>query len=48
MEQAPNAFGYFVGDYEGLTAIGNKFGAIFSQPTSSSDPASIFFRGVGK
>jgi hypothetical protein len=35
--------GYFVGDYEGLVAMGKKFGAFFSMPTTT-DSGSIFFR----
>jgi hypothetical protein len=47
MELAPDAGGYFTGDYEGLVAGGqtfNSFGAFFSQAVSTSDPTSIFFR----
>jgi hypothetical protein len=43
MLEAPNAFGYFVGDYQGLVAAGNDFLAFWSQP-HSNDPASIFAR----
>jgi hypothetical protein len=49
MELAPNAEGYFTGDYEGTVAGGstfNTFANFFSQPVSSQDRASIFFRGV--
>lgn len=46
MRQAPLARGFFTGDYEGLTASVNKFGALFSQP-HGSDPSSVFFRRVG-
>src|SRR5262249_11488562 len=35
--------GYFVGDYEGLVAMGKNFGAFFSMPTAT-DSGSIFFR----
>jgi hypothetical protein len=47
MELAPNAFGLFVGDYEGLAAGGanaNSFSALFGATASVSDPASMFFR----
>jgi hypothetical protein len=47
IEQAPNANGYFLGDYEGLTAMGtnyNSFGAFFAIANNSSDPTSIYFR----
>ncbi len=49
MELAPNAYGEFVGDYEGLTnggQTGDTFGAFFSQAVSSQDPAFIYFRGA--
>jgi hypothetical protein len=46
MRTAPQARGFFTGDYEGLTASGNKFGALFSMP-HGTDPASIFFSRVG-
>src|SRR5262249_14269433 len=47
MEQAPivQRGGYFVGDYEGLAAVGNSFLAFFAQP-HDKDPASIFFRRI--
>jgi hypothetical protein len=47
MELAPNAFGLFVGDYQGLAAGGanaNSFSALFGATVSVSDPASMFFR----
>jgi len=46
MRKAPLARGFFAGDYEGLTASVNKFGALFSMP-HAADPASVFFRRVG-
>jgi hypothetical protein len=46
MRKAPFAFGFFTGDYQGLTATGLDFAAFFSQP-HGSDPASVFFRRVG-
>jgi hypothetical protein len=46
MRLAPNAGGFFTGDYEGLASAGNDFGAFFGQP-DSTDPGSIFFRRVG-
>jgi hypothetical protein len=46
MRRAPNAGGFFTGDYEGLASAGTDFGAFFSQP-HGSDPGSIFFRRVG-
>ena len=45
--QAGNPFGvYFLGDYEGLTTVGNDFLAAWTQP-HDSDLNSIFFRRVG-
>jgi len=46
MRQAPDAGGFFVGDYEGLASDGNDFVTFFSQ-SHGSDPASGFFRRVG-
>jgi hypothetical protein len=50
MERAPDAGGYFVGDYEGLAndvaGEGTDFTPLFSRP-QGVDPASIFFRRVG-
>lgn len=46
LRQAPNAGGFFTGDYEGLTAAATQFGAFFSA-THGSDPGSIFFRTAG-
>lgn len=46
MREAPlTSSGYFVGDYEGLTSVGNDFLPLFSQ-SHDSDPASIFFGRV--
>jgi hypothetical protein len=49
MAQAPNAFGEFVGDYEGLTNGGQSFdtfGALFGAAVSSQEPSGTFFRGA--
>jgi hypothetical protein len=46
MRQAPDAGGFFTGDYEGLANVGVDFTAFFSQP-HAGDPASIFFRRTG-
>lgn len=46
MRRAPNAGGFFTGDYEGLSSIGASFAAFFSQP-HGADPSSAFFRRVG-
>ena len=46
MRQAPDAGGFFTGDYEGLANAVNGFTAFFSQP-HNNDPASIFFRRAG-
>jgi hypothetical protein len=45
MSEAPDAFGWFVGDYEGLDSEGGSYLPFFSQ-THTDDPASIFFRRV--
>jgi hypothetical protein len=36
----------FVGDYQGLSAVGNDFLALFGQAVSADDPSSIFFRRI--
>jgi hypothetical protein len=46
MRQAPDAGGFFTGDYEGLANAGNDFTAFWSQP-HNGDPASTFFRRAG-
>ncbi|HZA90106.1 MAG TPA: hypothetical protein VE401_07705, partial [Solirubrobacterales bacterium] len=46
MRQAPDARGFFTGDYEGLASAGNDFTPFFSQP-HDDDPSSAFFRRVG-
>jgi hypothetical protein len=38
--------GLFVGDYQGLSAVGNDFLALFGQAVSADDPCSIFFRRI--
>jgi hypothetical protein len=43
MLRAPNAFGYFTGDYEGLTSIGSGFATFFSAP-QGADPGNTYFR----
>ena len=43
LTQAMQWVGYFVGDYEGLVASGNSFGAFFSMP-QGTDPGNIYFR----
>jgi hypothetical protein len=45
MRDAPDAGGFFTGDYEGLAATGS-FLTFFAQ-SHGSDPASTFFRRVG-
>lgn len=47
IELAPFAFGYFLGDYEGLVAGGmnsNSFSAFFGQAVSVAEPTGVFFR----
>lgn len=46
IKKAPNAGGFFLGDYEGLVAAGTEFLPFFAQP-HDSDPASMFFTRVG-
>jgi BNR repeat-like domain len=46
IKRAPNARGYFLGDYEGLAAVGGGFRAFFAHPTSS-DRANVYFAKVG-
>jgi hypothetical protein len=41
MEKAPFARGYFLGDYQGLTAIGKDFLAFFSQSTAANSSADV-------
>jgi hypothetical protein len=43
MRNAPNAGGFFTGDYEGLANAGTDFAPFFSQP-HGTDPSSTFFR----
>jgi hypothetical protein len=44
LEQAANAGGYFLGDYEGLAATGNSFGAFFDRAISqSTNPSDVFY-----
>jgi hypothetical protein len=46
MRLAPDAGGFFTGDYEGLASVGTTFTPFFSQ-THGTDPSSAFFRRVG-
>ena len=46
MRTAPFAGGFFTGDYEGLSNVGNAFTPFFSQ-SHATDPSSTFFRRVG-
>jgi hypothetical protein len=41
MENAPFARGYFLGDYQGLTAIGTDFLAFFSVSTAADNSADV-------
>jgi hypothetical protein len=45
LEKAPDVSGPFVGDYQGLAAVGNSFLALFAQP-HGTDPDSIFSRRI--
>jgi hypothetical protein len=43
-EQAANAGGFFLGDYEGLVSIGNSFGSYFDQAINqSTNPSDVFY-----
>ncbi len=45
LEKAPpTSRGYFLGDYEGLSAAGNSFYALFGQAGSGTDSSNIWFR----
>jgi hypothetical protein len=46
MRQAPDAGGFFTGDYEGLANAVNDFTPFFAQP-HGTDPSSTFFRRAG-
>jgi hypothetical protein len=46
MRQAPEAGGFFTGDYEGLANAGTAFTTFFSQP-HGTDASSTFFRRAG-
>lgn len=46
MRQAPFAFGFFIGDYEGLAGRTNSFLTFFVQ-TTGTDPGNVYFRRVG-
>lgn len=43
---APNAEGLFIGGYQGLTSIGDRFITLFAQAGGGTDPASIYFSAV--
>jgi hypothetical protein len=43
----PGGSGYFLGDYQGLTAVGTDFLATWSQP-HDNDLDSIFFRRLAQ
>ena len=49
MKTAPDARGLFVGDYEGLTAVGNSFLPFFVQANSgnTSDRTDMYSTRVG-
>ena len=42
-EQAANARGFFLGDYEGLATIGDVFGAFYDQAVNASNPSDVFY-----
>jgi hypothetical protein len=46
-EQAPDAAGYFLGDYEGMLTLGNAFAPFFVQAIDrTSNPSDAFFARV--
>ena len=48
LRAAPNARGFFLGDYTGLAAAGNRFKALFGQTTrAASNPTDLFASTVG-
>jgi hypothetical protein len=49
MTTAPNAEGFFVGDYEGLTASGTTFDPFFvmAQPRATAGPTDPFANTAG-
>jgi hypothetical protein len=46
LEKTVQAGTMFLGEYQGLFAVGNDFVATFCQAVSSADPSSIFFRRI--
>jgi hypothetical protein len=44
---APTERGFFLGDYEGLTAVGNSFKPFFAQAGPGNPDSNIFFGSVG-
>jgi len=44
-EQAANARGFFLGDYEGMVTIGNVFGPFYDQAVSraANNPSDVFY-----
>jgi len=45
LENAATAGGYFLGDYEGMTAIGKNFAPFFSAPTPT-DPDNTYLATI--
>ena len=44
LEQAADAGGYFLGDYEGLVSIGHSFGSFFDQAINqATNPSDVFY-----
>ena len=44
MTTAPNAGGFFTGDYEGITSSGTTFNAasVMAQPVATAGPTDLF------
>jgi hypothetical protein len=47
IRQAPFARGYFLGDYQGLAAAGNRFISVFGIAPGVPGTSSIFFSEIG-
>jgi hypothetical protein len=45
--KAPDAGGLFLGDYVGLSNVGNSFSPFFTQSNSDADPATEYYSAVG-
>jgi hypothetical protein len=46
MDNAPNARGYFVGDYEGLVTVGTVFKAFFVQAENTPSTTNVYSSSI--